>query len=140
MGIAAAVYKNDFEMVMKETLKKSMDNYYDSKSDQIAWDNVQTKLECCGIEGPTDWPGNQRPITCCHKITDRADPPEDFHCKAALPGDEILYSTGCFEVLQMKADMNAKILIGVGIGIAFVEVSLRIKKNIKIPKTTFSFR
>lgn len=109
-------------MVMKDTLKKSLDKYYDNKSDRIAWDNVQTKLECCGVESPNDWPEKKRPITCCHKITDRAEPPEDFHCKSAAPGDDILYSTGCFDKLQMKAESNAKILIGVGIGIAFVEV------------------
>lgn len=75
------------------------------------------------MDGPKDWPGKQRPYSCCHK-TDREDaqPPETFHCVQAEPGDDILYSYGCYEKLQMKAESNAKILIGVGIGIAFVEV------------------
>ncbi|KAK5645505.1 hypothetical protein RI129_006805 [Pyrocoelia pectoralis] len=124
VGIAAAVYKGDFEDVLKGTLKSSMDNYYGSKSDRLAWDNMQVKLECCGVEGPTDWPDKQRPFSCCHK-TERLDakPPESFHCVQAEPGDDILYSVGCFDKLQMKADSSAKILIGVGIGIAFVEIS-----------------
>lgn len=44
VGIAAAVFKSDFEMVMRDTLKSSMDNYYDIKSDRLAWDKVQTKV------------------------------------------------------------------------------------------------
>lgn len=44
VGIAAAVYKNDFQMTMKNIMKDSMDRYPNSKSDQVAWDNVQTKV------------------------------------------------------------------------------------------------
>lgn len=80
------------------------------------------KLECCGIEGPNDWPSNNRPLTCCHILREGTAPPEKHHCDAAKPEDGILYSNGCFYQLQTKADSAAKILIGVGIGIAFVEV------------------
>lgn len=31
-------------MVLKDTLKDSMNNYYNSKSDRVAWDNVQVKV------------------------------------------------------------------------------------------------
>lgn len=76
------------------------------------------------MDGPKDWPEKQRPYSCCHKI-DRAgaEPPEDFHCKQAEPGDDILYVPGCYEMLKEKAKSAASVLIGVGIGIAFVEVT-----------------
>ncbi|KMQ95191.1 cd63 antigen [Lasius niger] len=50
VGIAAAVFKNDFSMVMKDTLKESIKNY--TEADRLAWDNVQKKiagiiLACC---------------------------------------------------------------------------------------------
>lgn len=44
VGIAAAVFKGDFEMVMKDTLKSSMEKYHTSKSDKLAWNDVQTKV------------------------------------------------------------------------------------------------
>lgn len=44
MGIAAAVFKADFQMVLKDVLKQSMDRYNDNKSDKIAWNNVQTQV------------------------------------------------------------------------------------------------
>lgn len=45
-----------------------------------------------------------------------------IRCQTAISTDEVVYPTGCLQKLQMKASDNAKILIGVGIGIAFVEV------------------
>ncbi|KAF5306166.1 hypothetical protein FQR65_LT07442 [Abscondita terminalis] len=124
VGIAAAVYKTDFEGVLKDTLRDSMENYYGSKTERLAWDNLQVKLECCGVDGPNDWPEKQRPFSCCHRTERRdAKPPETFHCVQAEPGDDILYSVGCFEKLQMKANSGATTLIGVGIGIAFIEIS-----------------
>lgn len=80
-------------------------------------------MECCGVDGPKDWTTGQRPLTCCHKERENAPPPEGFHCNSAEPGEPILYSIGCFDRLKMKANSNAKILIGVGIGVAFIEVN-----------------
>lgn len=48
MGIAAAVFKNDFSMVMKDTLKESMKNY--TEADKMAWDNVQQKVSILNLE------------------------------------------------------------------------------------------
>lgn len=44
VGIAAAVYRNDFEMTLKDILKQSLNKYNDNKSDKIAWNNVQTQV------------------------------------------------------------------------------------------------
>lgn len=44
VGIAAAVYKNDFQAGMKDLMRSSMDRYGNSKSDIIAWDNLQNKV------------------------------------------------------------------------------------------------
>lgn len=48
VGIAAAVFKNDFSMAMKDTLKDSMKNYTDA--DKEAWDNVQRKVSILNLE------------------------------------------------------------------------------------------
>ncbi|XP_022916133.2 CD63 antigen-like [Onthophagus taurus] len=122
VGIAAAVFKNDFETVMKDTLKSSMDKYLSNKADRMAWDHIQTELECCGIERADDWPKGQRPYSCCHALNPDDTPPDFNQCQNAQNVDPILYSTGCLEKLKMKTSSNASILIGVGIGIAFIEV------------------
>ncbi|XP_001601564.1 CD151 antigen [Nasonia vitripennis] len=122
VGIAAAVFKNDFDGAMRQALQDSMSRYSDtsSESDKMAWDKVQMKFECCGIDNPSDWQtadpskfSRGLPPSCCKTYT--ASP-----CSAS-PYES--FSKGCFTELQMKVQKNAKILIGVGIGIAFVEVA-----------------
>lgn len=53
VGIAAAVFKSDLEMMLKDSLEKSITR--SSTDDIAAWDNVQRKLMCCGVNGPSDW-------------------------------------------------------------------------------------
>ncbi|XP_015177858.1 PREDICTED: CD63 antigen isoform X1 [Polistes dominula] len=115
VGIAAAVFKNDFSMAMKDTLKESMKNYTDE--DKFAWDNVQNKLMCCGVDGPNDWSSTNAyigtlPPSCCMKMQNP--------CAIGSPD---VNKDGCFEKLKMRVQKGATILIGVGIGIAFVEVA-----------------
>ncbi|KAG5882058.1 hypothetical protein JTB14_007720 [Gonioctena quinquepunctata] len=105
---------------MRDAMVESMNNYDTSKSDKIAWDNIQKKLECCGVDGPGDW--TKRPASCCHPTRENAPDPSAEHCKNAKPGDDFMYSYGCFDELQMKAQSSAKVLIGVGIGVAFIEI------------------
>lgn len=89
------------------------------------------QFECCGVEAVTDWqaadPNNFSrgvPPSCCKNYTGN-------QC-AANRYDA--FEKGCFSQLQMKVEKNAKILIGVGIGIAFVEVC-----NIKYETSLFTF-
>ncbi|KAJ8975390.1 hypothetical protein NQ317_008605 [Molorchus minor] len=101
VGIAAATYKNEFRMTLSEIMTNSLRNYNTSKSDKIAWDNVQTKLECCGVTGPKDWP--VKPLSCCHPLREKAPFPSRDQCQNAKPGDDFLYNYGCFDELQMRA-------------------------------------
>lgn len=72
---------------------------------------------CCGVDGPYDWTMNSAfiatlPPSCCMKMQDP--------CGIGSPD---VNKDGCFEKLKMRVQNGATILIGVGIGIAFVEVS-----------------
>ncbi|KAL6429222.1 hypothetical protein ACFW04_008144 [Cataglyphis niger] len=117
VGIAAAVFKNDFSMTMKDTLKESMKNY--SEADRMAWDNIQKELECCGVDGPNDWsPANGFtsgfPSSCCK---------QDMNMICQINNEALVYQEGCFNKLEMRVHKGATVLIGVGIGIAFVEIA-----------------
>lgn len=67
VGIAACLYKADLQMVLKDSLEKSITR--SSPDDIMAWDNVQRKLMCCGVTGPSDWTRYSRNKTmrasCC---------------------------------------------------------------------------
>ncbi|XP_015595889.1 CD63 antigen [Cephus cinctus] len=119
VGIAAAVFKNDFSMVMKDSLKASMMNY--TEADKMAWENVQKKLECCGIDNSNDWitakgiTSNTLPDSCCKDL------PVGGACHTY--DIKMLHTKGCFAELEFRVQNGAKVLIGVGIGIAFVEIA-----------------
>ncbi|KAJ8974665.1 hypothetical protein NQ317_011982, partial [Molorchus minor] len=115
------LYKSEFQDTLKDTLKKSLENY--SQDEKIAWDNIQRKMMCCGVNGPSDWQdkGEDYPHSCCHGNGNPTDQ-VDSYCTNEGVG-KYLYKTGCYDRLHMKVNSNAKILIGVGIGIAFIEIA-----------------
>ncbi|KAJ8932726.1 hypothetical protein NQ314_014422 [Rhamnusium bicolor] len=78
-------------------------------------------LECCGVDGPIDW-DKKRPLTCCHALRENVPGPTAENCRNAKEGDEFLYNYGCFDELQKKAENASKVLVGVGIGVAFIEI------------------
>lgn len=115
VGIAAAVFKNNFSMVMKDALKVSMKNF--TEADKQAWDKVQKELQCCGVDGPKDWfNGNTGfPSSCCN----------DTQLTQATNVQCVIYNAhkeGCFSKMEMRVHNDATVLIGVGIGIAFIEI------------------
>lgn len=122
VGIAAIAFKSDLEMVLQNTLETSI-----KKSDQadvVAWDNVQRKLQCCGVNGPADWVDQSKNRTlrasCCR--TEYIDA-ETNDCRLAYPlFKDKYFQDGCVMKLKDKVDGNARSLIGVGIGIAFVQL------------------
>lgn len=122
VGIAAACYHNEFEMALKDALKKSMTNYTVNESEKIAWDKVQTKLKCCGIDSPTDWQGQPVPMSCCQKVSDANEAPSAY-CSRNQNDNIYLTTSGCYDKLRENAGGNVKVLIGIGIGIAFIQVS-----------------
>ena len=82
-----------------------------------------SQFKCCGIDSATDWQKSDAnrfahglPPSCCK--VDTGNPCINTQFEA--------YQTGCFSELEMKVQKNAKVLIGVGIGIAFVEVNGKI--------------
>ncbi|XP_055690518.1 tetraspanin-7 [Lutzomyia longipalpis] len=122
VGIAAIAFKSDLEQAIRTTLQKSIRN--SNAEDLSAWDNVQKKLHCCGLDGPADWVDLSRdrylrPSCCRPEYIDA----QSKDCRNALPlHKDKYYQDGCADKLKMRVDSNASILIGVGIGIAFIQI------------------
>jgi len=92
-------------------------------------------LKCCGIDKPEDWQlaPPEWPASCCYstedssRVPDGEKPTEHQNCQAQNNEAKYVYNTGCFQKMKEKIEGNSKVLIGVGIGIAFVEVKNRTK-------------
>lgn len=122
VGIAAICFKSDLEMALQDRLESSIKK--SDSDDLMAWDNVQRKLQCCGIEGPADWVDKSKNRTlrssCCRP--QHVDP-ETNDCNLAYPlFKDRYFQEGCVMKLKDKVDNHAKSLIGVGIGIAFIQL------------------
>lgn len=60
-------------MALKSSLKNTIER--SSDEDMKAWDNIQQKLMCCGVDSPTDWREISknhvlRPSCCVKKAID----------------------------------------------------------------------
>ncbi|KAJ1531077.1 hypothetical protein ONE63_005904 [Megalurothrips usitatus] len=135
VGIAAGVAKDDFNDALRNTLHNSMINYTRDDGDRLAWDNVQRKLECCGTDSFQDWQrvyrNNELPFSCCVRYAfsqaDKVPPGASFQgpntiCTATA-NPIYVHQVGCYNKLAQVVRDSGVIVMGVGIGIAFVEIA-----------------
>ncbi|KAJ6642414.1 CD63 antigen [Pseudolycoriella hygida] len=121
VGIAACVFKSDLQMMLQQSLQNSIER--SSMDDIMAWDNVQKRLMCCGMNGPSDWQDYSKNRTirasCCRP--EFVDGSKDCKFNASL-FQHRYYQDGCLPKLKAKIDSNAVVLIGVGLGLAFIQL------------------
>ncbi|XP_064601611.1 tetraspanin-11-like [Liolophura sinensis] len=136
-GILTAVYKNEIESRLKGHLLEGVEmKYGHPKYPTItrAMDVLQTNLRCCGVESARDYESSawknstsdNVPLTCCHLSSGPNEPPvakDKKECQAnAYQGGAGVYSVGCYpSILHWFRDHSA-IVIGVGCGIAGLEL------------------
>ncbi|XP_014293054.1 CD63 antigen isoform X1 [Halyomorpha halys] len=122
VGIAASISKDEFTGAMRDGLRASMLNYTKTKLDRQTWDNLHKSLQCCGVDSPRGWGAvvgeGQVPESCCKEqpqVPVVSDPPT---CPiiGAYPG-------GCYEKMRVQVKDNIIIIMGVGLGIAVIELA-----------------
>merc|ERR550534_19875 len=121
-GVYVAVFKGDAEDKLNTGLTDSIKERYGSGGITTAWDALQNELNCCGGLGPDDYinstwadsaGGNKLPKSCCVTGQSEAD------CQAMTSG---YHTTGCKQKVIDWVNDKAVILIGVGCGIAALEL------------------
>lgn len=119
IGITAIALRVDLEDYLHIRLNKAINQR--SGDEMKAWNSFQILHKCCGIEGPKDWldANTNIPSSCCRPNL------IDINTKDCLNSPPILqeryYAGGCLRKLYDKVSQNEDILIGVGIGSAFIQ-------------------
>lgn len=139
--IAAAVllilFRVEVENNITTLLQKNIKERYSHDSVvRLGWDIVQVEFECCGSVGPADYvnittgfeSGQTFPTTCCVlsnknaalEEPSTAAPTNKARCFST--DDTFYHKTGCKDNLKDWALKHSTIIIGVGIGIAVLEI------------------
>ena len=106
-AILAYVFRDEVGDKIEQKMKDSMKHYATKKPVNEAWNLAQSKLKCCGVKEASEW--STIPSSCC------PDQPETCTSSAA-------YKTGCKDKVKMYVKDHAKVIGGVGIGIAFIMI------------------
>ncbi|XP_056269409.1 CD151 antigen-like isoform X2 [Pseudoliparis swirei] len=126
-GVLAYVYNQQLNVELKQNLRETMTQKYKQSSQEHvtrAVDDLQQEFKCCGSNGSSDWAesawirsrdanGRMVPDSCCKTIGElcgRRDHPSN------------IYKGGCITKLEEFILDHLKIIGGVGVGIACVQV------------------
>ncbi|XP_037072156.1 tetraspanin-9-like [Pollicipes pollicipes] len=78
-------------------LRESIQYYKSKEAVKDAWDALQKAFECCGVDGPEDWP----------------DVPDSCYKE----GSKKPFDKGCLHDVRDFIDSNGKLMGGIGIGV-----------------------
>lgn len=135
-GILAALYKKELlEQKMTVNLKSFVRSKYNTTNNQISsrtWDIVQMEGKCCGVMGPKDylnstWYENHNrtvklPKSCCKLANNNPLSPEYENESGCVEMLEDYNIKGCKDEMEKWVSKHMNILIGVGCGIAVLEI------------------
>ncbi|XP_015595080.1 CD63 antigen [Cephus cinctus] len=112
--VAVGIYtfillKNADELNIKENYQSVFNDYYKNNASSATIDAVQSSLQCCGVNSPSDF-SNYIPWSCCGNS-------EGSHCTVNNS-----YTTGCVEALKDFLTYAGNILGGFAIGVAVVQL------------------
>lgn len=145
-GVLAFIFRNEVEKLVTENLSKSLknQNYTDGldKDNNVIYSGFgtgmnlfQQQLKCCGVNGSSDYDitradlkvfNGGAPFACCALLNSdsQVDPQSDDikgSTKCSRTEGE-LFPEGCDEGMKNWLHRQSLILIGLGIGIACLEI------------------
>ncbi len=151
-GIAAYVLRNDVDVILTENMYKAQQQYNVTGHEGVTetWNIMQnevcalqpldimmmdgrlifqlvpSQVHCCGVKNYTDWAnttfskGVNVPDSCCKEYTANCG----LNMIVSPDADERLYTVGCVPELSEQVKHKAGVFAGIGVGIAFIQVSI----------------
>lgn len=88
-----------FKHQMNETLSATMSLYNMNPNYHYAWDKIQQRLKCCGVERPDDWLRYGHVPKSCYL---------DYRC----PEPKLLFLRGCLDLISYELAWEICFLTG----------------------------
>ncbi|KAH7727692.1 Protein TSP-7 [Aphelenchoides avenae] len=102
VAIFAYAMHDTVESGLVQQLTQGMQRYNKSSGVQMAWDETQRQLECCGVSNTSDW-GHMIPDSCC----------VHFHPGCARMVEPSLFQEGCLGAVEEWLTINAAFAGGI---------------------------
>ncbi|CAH1953724.1 unnamed protein product [Acanthoscelides obtectus] len=121
VSIVAYSMRGDLEVTLRKTMLETME-YYPTHT-YHTWRVVQYNLECCGVDGPSDWYPYGQLFSLDYKVQDNKTYYVPSSCCTNLYcSDGFLYIDGCLPVIRFVVSECA-VLLGVGaMCISFIQL------------------
>ncbi|XP_033842543.1 CD82 antigen-like [Periophthalmus magnuspinnatus] len=155
IAAGALIYfqKDVLDEEMSKIVIKVLDGYPgNNTTTEQAWDFIQRTMECCGWSGRQDWYGNPTivnntlhfPCSCQNFSLSSANSSDYGFCPFTT-NEWPAYEAGCSESVEAWLRTNMWVILGVCLGVAFIELlgmilSICLCKNVgvvdytKVPK------
>ncbi|XP_072321377.1 CD82 antigen-like [Eucyclogobius newberryi] len=134
IAAGALIYfqKDVLDKEMSNIVTTVLDGYPgNSTKTEQAWDFIQRTMECCGWSGRQDWTGNMVivnssqllfPCSCQNtSLSSTNSSSTDGFCESSTP-DWPVYEEGCSNSVETWARTNMWVILGVCLGVAFIEL------------------
>ncbi|XP_077418760.1 tetraspanin-7-like isoform X1 [Vanacampus margaritifer] len=123
-GISGFIFRHEIKGTFLTTYSEAVLKY-DGRSDRsVAVDDVQRKLQCCGVHNYTSWfasdyfPTGGIPVSCCVTFSDC----KEADLKNATLAAGKVHKQGCYKLVTSFIESNMGIIAGVTFGIAFSQL------------------
>lgn len=141
-AILAAVFRKELGKELKSNMfkyvSKDMKPLEKDKNEVnvLAWSSMQVKLKCCGANNYRDYNNNTNfntrpqkyPQSCCVNKKEDSEKPDDPNsaemqqCFNNVGNSKYFHTEGCYDKLKKWVEDRAAILIGIGVGIAVIQI------------------
>ncbi|XP_061664864.1 tetraspanin-7-like [Syngnathoides biaculeatus] len=123
-GISGFIFRHEIKGKFLTTYSEAVLRYDGRSDSSVAVDDVQRKLQCCGVHNYTTWFASDSfhtggiPVTCCLSLSDcnQAD------LRNATLAARKVHKQGCYELVTSFIERNMGIVAGVTFGIAFSQL------------------
>ncbi|XP_023026285.1 CD151 antigen [Leptinotarsa decemlineata] len=118
-GILGYVFREKVQTTIRIGMESSLRDYGNYRPITEAWDETQTRLQCCGIYGPKDWQ-NRIPESCC-KMTSAG---RRVSCQQLGENNNsfTIFTPGCLPVTTEFVKKYAVVLGTAGIVVSFLMI------------------